>query len=374
MSLKLMHTSDVHLGAKFSFLGSRAHEQRTLLRSTFASLIDQALSAKVQLFVIAGDLFDTPFPAGVDVNHVQEQFGRLAAADIRIAVTPGNHDRLETGSVFAGTAFKSLEDSGHLKIFREKVEAWDVPELLTTVYGTATKERVSRRSPLDGLKVESSQKTRIGIFHGSLDITKDDGNAPISKDVLAKSGLDYVALGDWHSTLDVSAGNVTAWYSGSPEMLQPAQQGAGRVLQVEAGDGKASVRQLQSGKRKVYNHSLNLAEQVLPAAVLEAIKKHAEQQDFVVLTVEGTKKPGGVFDLDSLTRLLEEQFFYVKVKDDTKLELGEDVLKQFPETTIAGRFIRSLQARHTGDAQQDSIIDEAIQLGVSLLLKTDDSD
>lgn len=372
MPITLIHTSDIHLGAKFSFLGSNAGDQRLLLRNVFTSIVDQALSAKVDLLVIAGDLFDSPYPATVDVTHVVQQLGRLTEQDIRVAITPGNHDRLENGSVFAGDAFKSLEQNGNCKIFRNPAEVWEVEQLQTAVYGTGTKERVTKQSPLAKLAVKTELPNKVGVFHGSLDITKDDGNAPIKKEDLAKTGLDYVALGDWHSTLDVSSGGVTAWYSGSPEMLQSSQQGAGRILQVTIDDGKTSVKQLQSGKRKAYTHTIQLTSEVKAADIVAEVAKHAKPHDFVVLQMEGTIAPGAETDADAVVKLLEEQFFYVKVQDKSELQISEEVLQRYPETTITGRFIRNLQAKKTGDAEQDGLIDDAIQLGVRLLIKTDD--
>ena len=59
MSLRLLHTSDVHLGATFKVLGERGREQRRQLEATFARVVTLAIEERVSVLLIAGDLFDS---------------------------------------------------------------------------------------------------------------------------------------------------------------------------------------------------------------------------------------------------------------------------------------------------------------------------
>ncbi|HEY5628525.1 MAG TPA: metallophosphoesterase, partial [Candidatus Limnocylindrales bacterium] len=57
--LRLLHTADVHLGARHTDLGDRAAALRERQFAAFRASIDLALAERVDLFLIAGDLFDS---------------------------------------------------------------------------------------------------------------------------------------------------------------------------------------------------------------------------------------------------------------------------------------------------------------------------
>ena len=57
--LRIIHTADVHLGARHDDLGEQAAAQRERQFAAFKAAVDLALTEKVDLFLIAGDLFDS---------------------------------------------------------------------------------------------------------------------------------------------------------------------------------------------------------------------------------------------------------------------------------------------------------------------------
>ncbi len=56
--IRLLHTADVHLGAKFLSLGDKGAAQREQIRASFKKLISLAIAEDVDVVLIAGDLFD----------------------------------------------------------------------------------------------------------------------------------------------------------------------------------------------------------------------------------------------------------------------------------------------------------------------------
>src|SRR5712692_3641879 len=56
--LRLLHTADVHLGARHADLGDQAAAQRERQFAAFRVTVDLALAETVDLFLIAGALFD----------------------------------------------------------------------------------------------------------------------------------------------------------------------------------------------------------------------------------------------------------------------------------------------------------------------------
>ena len=57
--LRIIHTADVHLGARHDDLGEQASAQRERQFAAFVATIDLAIAEKVDLVLISGDLFDS---------------------------------------------------------------------------------------------------------------------------------------------------------------------------------------------------------------------------------------------------------------------------------------------------------------------------
>jgi len=73
--------------------------------------------------------------------------------------------------------------------------------------------------------------------------------------------MDYIALGHWHSPYGAATGAVTAWYSGSPEILSIGQPAAGYALVVELEAGRPTlVEQAKTGVLSVRREGFDAAE------------------------------------------------------------------------------------------------------------------
>ena len=81
--LRLLHTADVHLGARHTDLGERAAVLRERQFAAFRASVDLAMAEKVDIYLVAGDLFDSNTQPRRSVERVAAEFGRLArcAAD-----------------------------------------------------------------------------------------------------------------------------------------------------------------------------------------------------------------------------------------------------------------------------------------------------
>ncbi|TMI80892.1 MAG: hypothetical protein E6H03_07620 [Bacillati bacterium ANGP1] len=86
MSIRLLHTSDIHLGATFKVLGERGREQHRQVRETFARVVGLAIEERVDAVLIAGDLFDSVAAARVQAPFAAEQ---LAGERVRVGRSHG---------------------------------------------------------------------------------------------------------------------------------------------------------------------------------------------------------------------------------------------------------------------------------------------
>ncbi|MGO4384863.1 exonuclease SbcCD subunit D [Specibacter sp. RAF43] len=85
--MKLLHTSDWHLGRSFHGVGT-LDAQRRFADQLLATVADNG----VDVVLLAGDVYDRALP-GVDVvNLFDDILARLGAAGVPIVITSGNHD------------------------------------------------------------------------------------------------------------------------------------------------------------------------------------------------------------------------------------------------------------------------------------------
>src|SRR5688572_3968555 len=98
--LRLLHTADVHLGARHADLGEQAKTLRERQFAAFHATVDLALSEKVDIVLIAGDLFDSNTQPRRSVERVAAELKRLGAAMIRTVIVPGTHDVFDRSSIY----------------------------------------------------------------------------------------------------------------------------------------------------------------------------------------------------------------------------------------------------------------------------------
>jgi exonuclease SbcD len=85
--VRILHTSDWHLGRSFHREGMLTHQ---------AAYVDHLLTTveqeKVDLVVVAGDVYDRALPQVDAVRLADETLARLAASRAQVVLTSGNHD------------------------------------------------------------------------------------------------------------------------------------------------------------------------------------------------------------------------------------------------------------------------------------------
>ncbi|MBF8290804.1 MAG: sbcD-1, partial [Chloroflexi bacterium] len=98
--LRVLHTADVHLGARYSDLGEQAAAQRERQFAAFRAIVDLAIAEPVDLVLICGDLFDSNVQPRRSVEHVAAELKRLVDARIRSVLIPGTHDVYDRASIY----------------------------------------------------------------------------------------------------------------------------------------------------------------------------------------------------------------------------------------------------------------------------------
>lgn len=204
--LRLLHTSDVHIGDDPIQPGARL--------DSFKAVVDAALEQDVDAVLIAGDLFDN---ARIEDDVVAQTIKELSRLRQPTIVIPGNHDCVDKESLYlrvdlreAGPHIHFVGDpAGQLLVFEN---------LGMSVWARGIEEHHPGHKPLAGYTAGDPQLWRIGLTHGHFVPRgeEDYRSSTILEDEIAQLECDYLALGHWHRFVDVSAEGVTAFYCGSP--------------------------------------------------------------------------------------------------------------------------------------------------------------
>jgi hypothetical protein len=151
------------------------------------------------------------------------------ATPIPVYILPGNHDMLDTGSVYLREAF-APGNSGNIIVLREPTPV-SISEAYT-LFPCPVTARTSLHDPTAWIPHRANTSIRIGVAHGGVTTIRQDFDYPISLDTADARELDYLALGDWHGMV-VYDGNRMA-YPGTPEQTSFGEDGTrtGHVLLV----------------------------------------------------------------------------------------------------------------------------------------------
>jgi DNA repair exonuclease SbcCD nuclease subunit len=227
----------------------------------------------------------------------------------------------------------------------------------------------SRLSPLRGLTPAGGTRWHVAVAHGNVvrpDIA--DPARPILLEEIRVSGMDYVAMGDWHAFSDYSQGNVKAFYSGAPEPTAVDQKGAGYVACVEIDENGVKVRQERVGSISTDEIGIDVSGRTL-AWIAEEIKTHADPNLMLRVTLGGLAELGMVLDSERLEQELAPHFYHVECAGQFHPQLATISLDDYPEELVIGKFVRLMQSRVEGaaDDMQRRLAEQALQLGVALL-------
>jgi exonuclease SbcD len=228
--LRVLHTADVHLESD-GYGDARqqaAHQERG--RRVFQRIVDRALSDRVDLFLIAGDLFDHNRVSDEAVDFVRTELARLHRP---VVILPGNHDALYTNAIY------DRHDLGagpsHVRVIRRlNGETIDLPELDAVVWGRAMEEHEPGFQPLAHIPGRDERRWHLAMAHGFFYEARQrpDRSSPIFADEVRDTGWDYVALGHQHVQTNVGQGTVAAYYAGAPGDWS-AGSPAGTVLRID---------------------------------------------------------------------------------------------------------------------------------------------
>ncbi len=350
--LRVLHTADVHLGARHADLGEQATAQRERQFAAFKASVDLAIAEKIDLVLIAGDLFDSNVQPRRSVDRVAAELGRLVEARIRTVLIPGTHDVYDRASIYRSYDLPALAGpSGpdFVTLLTPEQGSIRLEPLDLTVHAQVFATKRAPRSPLDGLAVGGDPSTwQVGIVHGSIAIPNqtDHDEVVITNEEIAASRLDYLALGHWHSSSRGKAGRTVYAYAGAPEPVALDQDRAGNVLLVtlELTDGKKRVQieERRVGRTRFEKVELDAAGIASQPALIEMLAARADADLVLDVRLIGIRADALDARVEEIEAALADKFLKVRVRDRSVPALSAGPLP--PEDTILGAFVRNVEA------------------------------
>ncbi len=350
--LKIIHGADFHLDSPFSGLSpDQAARRRGEQRELLDRLAALAREKGADLVLLAGDLLDSERVYRETARALRSALGDIPCP---VYIAPGNHDFYSPRSVWA-----ALDWPENVHIFTSSaLERVEMPEY--TLWGRAFTDAHQDACPLEGLEVPDDGRVHLACLHGEVDPVGRYG--PISREGIAASGLDYLALGHIHQATGLQKEGKTFWaYPGCPEGRGFDELGEKGVLyvEVEPGRAKSQFAPLAKVRYEAIPVDITGAEGAL-SAILEALPGRTSNLICrLLLTGEGEAP-----DLANLKETLAPEFYGLTIVDRTRLP--RDLWARRGEDTLTGLFLASMWEK-CQENPDDPVLQLAARYGLAAL-------
>ena len=365
--IRLLHTADIHLGRQFPSLHHKAGDYRNQLVRTFEKIIDLAADDKASLLLIAGDLFDSNRVFGVVIGRVIAALKKLETSGTRVCILPGTHDAFTEDSIY-----RSLRLPPNVTVFTPEHSHQTYEDLDVTVYGRLADSKLLGISPLQGLSLTDRSKFHVGMAHCSMRRPDIAPNEPmlLGQDEIGTSGLDYLALGHWHSFQDLSQGNTKACYSGSPEPIDMDQRSAGHIVRVFLHEkNQVEMQPIRIGSKRAETLTIDVSPCESPDSIVKLIQDRADPNLILEVTLSGLRCMQYDLDAVEMEKELRGQFFNLRMFDRSLPKLDEVQSQNYPDKTVTGRFLRMMEEKIASARTEEdrALYAESLKLGFALL-------
>jgi DNA repair exonuclease SbcCD nuclease subunit len=372
MRARFLHVADLHLGMQVTRF--REDVASKLLEARFQALENcRKLAAEkgADFVLVCGDLFDDNT---VDRSTSERALKLLGSFACRVFVLPGNHDPLCAGSVWDRAPWQGLESEANVVVLRERspVHAKNGVTLLPCPVSAKT----SLADPFAWIERETGKGIRIGVGHGSVmdRATLPPDDHPIPEDTPQLRGLDYAALGHWHTERRFAdermaypgtheqmrysnADYATGWQAQSSAQLDEfAGGGFGNALWVEidAPGAKPRIASLPVGHLRWREEIRN----VMSAEGFDAAFRELAEAEFKELTLIRVQLTG-VLPMEQLAatesmKQMLSRYLYAEI-DQSGLSLApaDSDLSAMESRGISGKVLARIRDELDGNPAPD---------------------
>ena len=346
--MRFMHIADVHLGAAPDHGFLWAKDRGREIWESFRRCIADANEKKIDLLLIAGDLFHRQ-PEPGELKEVNYLFSTLERTIV--VLIAGNHDYLKPSSPYLDFPW----NENVICLFSQGCERVRLPELNTEVYGLSYHSQEIKEPLYDEIEAERSDYFKILLAHGG-----DAEHIPIKKDEIQESGFDYIALGHIHKPQVFIQG--LAMYAGALEPIDCNDLGSHGYIIGEVHRKKVKLSFVEVCCREYRQEEIEVTESDTVYSVREKIAARVREQGaqhMYRIQLTGQRHPQLRFDLKEYMKCGR----IVDIIDKTVPAFHLEELRRQYRGQLIGNYIESF-----GEGPKGIIEEKALRYGLEALL------
>lgn len=367
MSVKILHTADLHLGSsRTGVKGGKAEIEKTFLK-----IINLCKTENVDFLLIAGDLFDTPFVSHTDAEMVISAISKIPKTIVAIA--PGNHDCACPGSFYLKYNFPD-----NMIIFRSVLEYHDFPEKGVRLWGAGFTDHFQSLPLLQNSEAMVNNLTNICVLHGEI-VSNNSPSVynPIHSSSIEKSGFDYLALGHIHKRSDIQKSGKTYYsYSGCPDGMGFDELGSHGIYMGTVSTEGCDLDYIELSSRQYICESMDISSCKNSFEVADFILSKLQnridecyQRNLYRIVLSGEVSADLAIETSQVRKILSEKLFYIEILDKTTPDI-DDFLNLANENSLRGVFVKkALEKISLSSGEERTFYENALKIGLKAFNK-----
>jgi len=350
MTLKILHTSDLHIGMKFSSYSEEIKEQ--LVEARFLSLenmINKSNDLECDLFIVAGDLFNSIQVSKKDLKRTAQILNKFNGSFVLIL--PGNHD-YDNNIVELWREFERMNLENIILLNKHEIYNLNVHDKNVNIYPAHCHNKHSSTNNLTWIKETdiNTDEINIGISHGAIEGLSADlegnyflmglselENIPVDLWLLGHTHVRYPYVEEINDHKIFNAGTH------EPDGLN--YQDEGSCWYIELSKEKTIAKRLITGKYRFKDLYKEIENDEQFFGVKDELVSSITSEHIVRLNLKGSVSKELYSNISNIYKELEETFFHLIVNDsELKLKIDSEIIKkEFTQGSFPYEFLMSLE-------------------------------
>ena len=361
--IKVLHTGDIHFDTPFSGMTPKeALKSKEELKQVFEKIIKITMEKEIDILLIAGDIFDNLSVNKTTLYFIKNCFENISK--VNVFISPGNHDPFNEKSFY-----NIVEWPNNVHIFKGAMENVILEDLNTIVWGAGFNTSHVNKSLLKEVK-RVEEYNNIMVLHGEITNTKD-GNEynPITEEEIARSNMDYIALGHRHKFSEVKRIENTYYsYSGCPQGRGFDELEDKGVVIIELKEKFIESKFIKTSIRNYYEKEINIegcfGYSEIKNKIINEIPNEDRKNNFYKVILRGQISEEFTLNEDFLQESLKGEFYFVKVMDKSEIKLDmNELLKGYSLKSIFAKKIYE-RLKNAETEEEKEIINLALKIGL----------
>jgi DNA repair exonuclease SbcCD nuclease subunit len=332
------------------------------LKEVFEKIIKITLEKEIDILLIAGDVFDNLSVNKTTLYFIKSCFESISK--VHVFISPGNHDPFNEKSFYS-----IVEWSDNVHIFKGNMEMVILEDLDTVVWGAGFNTPHVNKSLLKNVK-RAEGYNNLMVLHGEI-ANNQDGNEynPITEEEIAKTNMDYIALGHRHKFSEIKKVENTYYsYSGCPQGRGFDEHEDKGVVLIELQNKFLETTFIRTSIRNYYEKEINIqgcfGYNEVKNKIITNISSEERKNNFYKLILIGEVSEEFTLNEEFLEELLKEEFYFIKIIDRSEIKL--DISKLLEGYSLKSMFAKKIYERlESAETEEErEIIILALKIGL----------